>query len=303
MISNRFLIAGFLLSAITLVPVVAEAGRGHRHGDNFNINIRDHDGEIITCDDIEVRYGGEDAARAEETLNVGSLSSLKVRTGSHGGIRVVGGASAYSVTACKAAAMASDLGSVRASVRGNEVTADGPDEGRWMVYFLVRVPRNAVLDLQSSNSPIGVRDVNGTLTARVSNGPLSIKNSTGTIDASATNGPISFSGGSGTVKLSATNGPLSVKLTGNSWNGSLDATTANGPVSLKLPEGYNSGVVVETSRGPVSCKAAACYERNVRRSRSNDNDHDSNRRIELGSGPANVRLSTVNGPVSIKEDN
>jgi len=60
-----------------------------------------------------------------------------------------------------------------------------------------------------------------------------------------------------------------------------------------LPEGYRSGVRVE-ARGysPFSCSAAACA------AARKDWDHQ-NRSVQFGSAPLVVRLSTVNGPVSI----
>jgi len=73
------------------------------------------------------------------------------------------------------------------------------------------------------------------------------------------NGPISIDGGSGNIKVRATNGPLSVDLDGRSFNGTLDATTQNGPLTVRIPRGYNSGVVVESrGHGPVSCHAEGC---------------------------------------------
>ena len=63
-----------------------------------------------------------------------------------------------------------------------------------------------------------------------------------------------------------------------------------------MPSSFRSAVVVESEgRGPVSCRAEAC-----RQARRTWDDED-NRRIEFGSGPAVVHLSTVNGPVSVRE--
>ena len=100
--------------------------------------------------------------------------------------------------------------------------------------------------------------------------------------------------GSGNLYLRAQNGPISVELTGTQWQGgSLDAHGTNGPLSLRLREGYRSGVRVE-SRGysPFSCSAAACAA-------ARKDWDDRNRSVEFGSAPLVVRLSTVNGPVSI----
>ena len=90
-----------------------------------------------------------------------------------------------------------------------------------------------------------------------------------------------------------------MKLDGVSWNGRLDASTQNGPVSLKLPRGFRSGVLVEQSgHGPISCRAEDCKQ--ISMYAEDENDDGRVRRLQFGSGPQVVRLSTVNGPVSVK---
>jgi hypothetical protein len=85
-----------------------------------------------------------------------------------------------------------------------------------------------------------------------------------------------------------------VALTGSSWSGDgLDARAVNGPIHVSIPEGYASATVVESlGHSPWSCRGSACAA--ARR-----NDDDDRRSMELGSGPAVVRVSTQNGPVSI----
>jgi DUF4097 and DUF4098 domain-containing protein YvlB len=260
----------------------------------------DGDEPLTRCDQIRASYDGERVPVTEETLDARGARTLIAHMERNGGVYVTASDDGtYSVKACKASAFA-DASSIRPAISGGTLTVDGPDRSDWVVYFLVRAPRNATLDLSAHNGPIAVRDVNGTITAHTQNGPLSLKNTGGTIDASAVNGPVSFSGDSGDVKLRVQNGPLSVKLSSGFWGtGSLDASTENGPLSLKLPQNYRSGVVVETDgNGPVSCKAAAC--RGVR-AFNDDGDEDRPRRFELGSGGMVVHLSTNNGPLSIKE--
>jgi hypothetical protein len=261
------------------------------HNRDISINTREFGEPITRCDQIEVRYDGDRVPMIEEDVPVGGLRSLRIHSSRNGGVRVTGwDQSSYSVKACK-------TGTARISSRGDEISADIPEDGDAVVYFLVRAPRNGSLDLEAFNGELGVQDFTGTLNARTTNGPISLKDVSGTITAEAHNGPISFKGGSGVVKLDAQNGPISVKLDGYAWlGGSLDAHTHNGPMSLKVPSNYGSGVVVESDgHGPVSCRAEAC--RQARRTW----DDDTPRRIELGSGPTVVRLSTVNGPVSVKE--
>jgi len=285
-----------VLVSLFLLAMAASADR-HHYGCGMCVSTDDNNGEITDCGQLRVTIDDQPAARAEEIVPVGELRSLVVHAPQNGGIHVVGSDSGrYEVKACKAAAADSSLSDIRVRLNGNELTADGPNEDRWVVYFLVRAPRRATLDLSAQNGPIALRNVNGTIGARAVNGPLSVRESSGTFTLETTNGPISLDGGSGTMKLTATNGPITVKLRGDIWDGSLDAHTENGPVSLRMPSSFRSAVVVESEgRGPVGCRAEAC--RQARRTW----DDDDNRRIEFGSGPTIVRLSTVNGPVSVRE--
>jgi DUF4097 and DUF4098 domain-containing protein YvlB len=287
------------LAALSLFAGDHGGRHGYRNGRNVSISTSTDDDEQVTrCDQIRVSYDGDRVPMVEESVPVSGLRSLRVRPPQNGGVRVVGSnQSSYSVKACKATFLGRDARDIRVDLRGDELSASVPDDTDAVVYFLVSAPRNASLNLEAENGEIGVQDFTGTLTAHTTNGPISLKAVNGTIDAEAQNGPIAFSGGSGTVKLESHNGPVTIKLDGNAWQGGgLDAHSQNGPVSLKLPNNYRSGVVVESNgHGPMSCHAEAC------RQASRPWDDDSPRRIELGSGPAMVRVSTNNGPVSVRE--
>jgi hypothetical protein len=264
---------------------------------NISINF-DDEGDLTSCDQLKVSFGDdrEEGFRAEEQVAVAGLKSLKIHAATNGGIYVTGArGSQYSVTACKAAEMQETLSDLRVNLSGNEVTASG-GSGNWVVYFLVTVPRGADLDLRANNGPIALRSVNGRVVAHATNGPISAKQSSGNLDLDTQNGPISLSGGSGNVKLNAQNGPISVRFDGNTWDGSLDANTQNGPLSIRVPRDFRSGLVVQSrGRGPISCRGEAC--RDARRTF----DDDDERKIEMGSGPTVVRMSTVNGPISVKD--
>jgi len=269
------------------------------HSQNVSITTNDND-DVTSCSQIHVTFDHEAAATAEEELPVANLRALKI-TSDKGGVRVAGwDQPRYAVTVCKAAASPSTLAGIRAHLSGNEVSVSAPDsEEPWIVHYIVHTPRGATLDVNTHNGPVSLHHVNGTLSVHAQNGPVALKDSNGTIDAVTVNGPISLAGGSGNVKIAATNGPLSVKLTGARWDGTLDATTQNGPVSLKIPKNFGSGVEMTVSgRGPISCKAEAC--RDIKRS-WHDDDNDYPRKLSFGSGAKNVTLSTVNGPVSVKE--
>jgi Putative adhesin len=265
------------------------------HGRNFTI-----DGD--NCSSRNIRFDDEPAVVEKQVIQAGNLRSLKAAV-DHAPLSVRGGnSSGYTITVCKAAAVASDLAAIRVSVEGGELKTVGPKTGDWTVHYLIEVPRGADLDLEASNGPISVRDVDGRVVAKASNGPIALHNLSGDVDVTTTNGPISIHGGSGDMKVRASNGPLSVDLDGNAWTGgTLDATTKNGPLSLKLPRNYASGVTVESNgRGPISCRAAGCER--ARRNAHEDRWDDEPRTIELGSGATAVRLSTVNGPITIKDE-
>jgi hypothetical protein len=285
-----------LATAFALVIISAGAS-AH---ENFSINGED-------CAARNFRWNDNPAFVARETIDGRGLRSIKANV-THAPVSVIGDSTGgYSIDVCKAAARAEDLNAIRVTLDGDELRATGPDNSRWTVLYRIHVPRNAEVEIDAKNGPVSFRDVDGKVVARSSNGPLSLRNVSGNIDATTTNGPISVHGGSGTMKVQASNGPLSVQLDGNSWlGGTLDASTKNGPLSVKIPRGYNSGVVVESSgRGPLSCRAEGCEQWRAARNDDDDDGWNGNRRarrIELGNGRNDVHLSTVNGPVTIKDE-
>lgn len=275
------------------------------HGSTRSVSVSiDDDRPVDSCDDIRIRFGDGDRPRPmvrEEERLEGTASSLRADLSSQGHIRVSGWDQARtSILVCKAAGGRSDaaaravLDGISATLRGDTLSLAGPSDTEWAVYFLVRVPTRATVDLEAENGSIAVADLAGTVHVRTTNGPVSLRDCTGDVDARAQNGPISLQGNEGHATLRAENGPIQVTLTGSRWRGeALDARTQNGPLSLTIPSGYSSGVEVETAGySPVSCKAEAC------RTAGKTWDDDS-RRITLGGSPTLVRLSTVNGPVAI----
>lgn len=279
-----------LALALTVVVVASAVSAHERHSNN-------HRGSAEECSERSVSFSHARTYVKKEIIDGSRLRSLKASV-TNSPLSVAGGSSSgYQITVCKAAESLADLDAIRVTLSGDALKAEGPDHKRWTVLYHISAPRGAELELTTQNGPLSISDLEGNVLARAENGPLSLDNVDGKVDAATTNGPISVSGGSGTMKVEATNGPLSVSLRGASFVGTLDASTRNGPLSVKVPRGYGSGVVVESAgRGPVSCRAEECD----RGWRSDDDGEP--RRIELGRGPANVHLSTVKGPVTIKDE-
>jgi hypothetical protein len=289
---------GLILALVVTTAAFAHPHKGHQG--NFTAS-----GDNCTASNF--RFDGDDQAYVEkQVINGGSMRSFKASV-DHAPVSVIGGNRAgYVIEACKVARRPEDLSAIRVSIDGGELRATGPEGKRWFVQYRILVPNGANVDIATDNGPLAFRDVDGTVVARASNGPLSLKNLSGTVNATTTNGPISISGGSGNHTVRAQNGPLSVNLEGNSWlGGTLDASTKNGPLSVDIPRGYNSGVTIESNgRGPLQCRAEGCERFYAKRdddgSRHGWNDRP--RRIELGHGTEAVKLSTVNGPITVRDE-
>ncbi len=292
-----------IFASASVVVGLAAAPAAPRHHHSVNIS-GGHRQPANDCSDLRIRFDDEDAVGRSETRTLSKAEApvLKVHPHANGGAQVVGWDNAnYAVTACKAVAAGGDaesrLSQITMSIENGMVSTHGPsgDGEDWTVYLLIRTPKSAAIELDTMNGPISLYDVDGKLTAHAHNGPISIHNFSGDADVSALNGPISVEGSSGNVRIKTENGPIDVDLKGTNWNGSgLSADAQNGPVTLRVPSGFQSGFVVEsTNYAPMSCHASICG--NARKTW--DDEH---RRIEYGSSPV-VHLSTVNGPVSVEE--
>jgi hypothetical protein len=255
------------------------------------------------CAGIHMRLGDRITARGEETITLSrrEAKGLVLEGSRHGGVTVRGAdTDTFAVTACTAAA-GDDEASARAALAkvslrsaGGHVSIEGPEGERWTGFLIVTAPRDADLSVEASNGPVSLTDLAGALTVKASNGPVSLSNLTGSAEVDAANGPVSLKGSSGDIRIHAVNGPLTVVLNGTRWDGKgLEADAKNGPLTLKVPDDFASGVRVETSaHSPFSCRAAACG--GARRQ-----DGDRTRLFEIGTQNAVVKLSNVNGPVSI----
>lgn len=273
--------------------------------DEHSVGISDGDRHPVSdCSDLHIRFDDRDAVMKSEehTLTKAEAPTLHVHPHPNGGVQVQGwDKDDYSVTACKAAADYNGsaeriLSQIQLSVQDGQVSTSGPnDERDWTVYLLIRAPKAAVIDLETANGPLSLYSVNGKLTAHATNGPITLRDFSGDADVQASNGPITITGGSGSLRIHTQNGPISINLEGKTWIGSgLTADAQNGPLTLSVPADYQSSFTVESRNySPMSCRASICE--NARKTWD-----DNNRRIEFGASPALIRLSTVNGPVSVR---
>jgi DUF4097 and DUF4098 domain-containing protein YvlB len=249
-----------------------------------------------------MNFDDKPVARATQYTTLPATAGLlDVQADKNGGIRVEHGSGpGYTITACVAAAAATQAeaqraaDAVRIAVNGGAVrVTNASSSAQVSVHLIVQAPDDMRMKVEASNGPIGIKDVSGEISARAANGPIGVENVGGTLTARADNGPISVKGGRGTFDVAAANGPVSVALTGHRWDGTLAARADNGPVSIDVPDGYQSGIEVSGSAHTrLTCFLSEC--------RSNVMTTSGERQlVRLGPDPVAVRIQTGNGPVTL----
>ena len=259
--------------------------------------------EAADCSRYQASFGTDEVAYAVQHASVPMAGArLDVDPGQNGGVRIQrGSGNGYLITACIAAGGETTADAQRAAetvrlqIDGTRVRVANAAELRHSsVHFIVEAPPGAQIDAKTVNGPIAIHEVDGSITARATNGPIALANVTGAVRAAASNGPISVSGSGGNLDVETQNGPISVNLQGTQWAGELNARAQNGPLTLKVAEDFTSGVEISSSRrSPWNCRIAAC------RAGMSDGT-EGGRSVSLGSGAVVVRLSTVNGPVTLE---
>jgi hypothetical protein len=297
MIRSFFVCLTILLVGSGMMLTGAAQERKHQ---GFSISTGP-DKVISDCSQVRVTMRDAELARTEQTYTLPlSASALQIQAPHRGGIHVQGWKGGeYLIKACLSAAgdnaqeAQAVLAQLSLSVNNGQVTVNGPTGGMWVAYLIIQAPDGAALEMSSTNGPIGVSDFSGSVQARTLNGPITLQNVGGQIRADAQNGPINVTGSGGDFRLNAQNGPIGVELTGSRWEtGELEAHTQNGPLSLSLPPDYQSAVRVQASKhSPVECRAVQCKQ-SVR-------TWDRPSVIEFGGSSPVVRMSTVNGPVTV----
>jgi DUF4097 and DUF4098 domain-containing protein YvlB len=174
----------------------------------------------------------------------------------------------------------SELDDLRVEIKGEgsrvDVTTRYPRSG-WgrshgHVDYRVKVPRDARVEVETTNGAVKVLGAGGSVRATTTNGSVEVAEAGGDVEASTTNGSIragyrqSPSGGS--QRLSTTNGSVTLTLPADA-SGEFSASTVNGGISTDFPLQVSGRFGGRKLRG------------------------------RLGDGPARFELSTVNGAVKI----
>ena len=304
-----------ILGIVAFSSLFALAAVANDRHHSRNISMRGSE-PAATCNDLRIEFDNRAAVvqTEERTVTKAQASVLRATGESNGGVQVVGwDKDTYSVSLCKAVAPGSEnlFSQIKLTGSNGEVGVSGPShDDDWTAFLLIHSPKSAALDLRVNNGPLSIYSVEGKVTAHATNGPISARDCKGELKLEAQNGPVSTSGSTGTLDLRTENGPISTDATGGSvnihtqngpidltlagqtWEGSgLQAHAENGPLTIHVPNGYKSGVVIESDgHSPFSCHD--CSE-------ARKTWEDDKKKVEFGSGPTLVHVSTVNGPISV----
>jgi DUF4097 and DUF4098 domain-containing protein YvlB len=281
---------------------VTAAPRAFSHHRSMPVPLA-NDFPATRCSDLGMQFDTHSAVFQSEDRTIAKSEAplLSVKIDSNGGMYVEGSdQAAYSVTLCKAAEAGPDaeltFSQIHLSLVDGVLRISAPTSPkRWAAHLIIRAPKGSDLDLQVRNGPLTLTHVDGKVKVHAENGPVTVSTCTGELDLSSHNGPVTLEDNGGNQNVRSENGPVSLSLSGSSWSGAgLQASTRNGPVTLEVPSGYKSGVVLESEgHSPFHCSASVCSEGR----KTWDDEH---KRVEFGSGPTVVRVSTVNGPISVR---
>lgn len=164
---------------------------------------------------------------------------------------------------------------------GNDVTVEAKYEkrgpGTWFgswppvsVSFVITVPANYNLNLNTSGGDIQVASLTGNVRARTSGGDLEFARIAGDLDAGTSGGDIKLLEGTARAKLNTSGGDISVDRAGgptevatsggditiNSVAQLISATTSGGDVRAVITEPLKHDTLLSTSGGQVDVKVA-----------------------------------------------
>jgi len=297
----RSKLALLLLAMFALIGLsLAIGAQSSRNGRSISTNVSD-DRAVTNCGDIRLTYDRRPAIteEAEMILPSSQVSNLRLQN-AKGGVYINGwDRNEYSVRTCKAVPdddpnPTATLREITTTNTNGQLAVNGPSGREWVANLIIMVPRLSKMDIETQNGPLQLRDLAGNIHLSATNGPISLRNVGGVVETTTANGPISLVGGSGDHRVTAANGPVHISLSGSRWDGpGLEVSTKNGPLSLSIPDAYGSGIRIQASdHSPVNCKAPACA--GAIKTLSSPSI------IQIGNGDPIVRLSTLNGPLSIQ---
>ena len=240
------------LLLVTVVVFVFASPAAMAMGRPLIVTTQDHSlADTSDCEHFHTQISTSLPARAhateERNVALPAVDGLRVRASEQGGVSIHGWDRPYAhLTVCKFAEGLTEkdaeaaLRGVSVSFQNGELSTRGPAAAStrvWWVHMILKLPRNANVDVTAANGGIAIRNMNGRVVAH------------------ARNGGISLASCAGENRLSTENGGIAVE----NVSGKVDAITDKGTISLKLRSGgdtSNPTVEARTSEsGDIVCKS------------------------------------------------
>lgn len=150
--------------------------------------------------------------------------------------------------------------------------------GNLKVQFKLSVPRTAILD--------EIETVNGSVT---------VSNFTRMTKVSAVNGNVVATDLQGAANLSTVNGAVTAEFSSLESGSKISLSTVNGSVTLRLPSDANATIKADSLNGSIKND----FGLSVRKGRYIGSDMHG----RVGSGDVQIKLGSVNGPLSLLRKN
>jgi len=203
--------------------------------------------------------------------------------------------------------------------------------GHWGNHRLnieVRMPKNANLQVETSNGRVEVASLNGNISLRTSNGEIKAEQLSGVIDLGSSNGALNLSAVKGTLKARTSNGAITAtaldgKCDLSTMNGRLQAagrfeslalSTGNGAIVARAESGsrMSSDWTIHTSNAAVDLTVPSDFKATLDAQTSNASitldlpvtlqGYDSKRQIHgaLNGGGPELSIHTSNGAIHVR---
>src|SRR6185295_10903125 len=155
------------------------------------------------------------------------------------------------------------------------------------VEFIVRIPREADLRIDTVNGDITLENGKGDLRLTTVNGTVSASDSDGTVTLESTNGNVKAHHTRGSLEASTVNGRVEAELI-DLGSGKTSLESVNGGITLRLPASARANLSASTVNGRVNCELDVAGTKKRTRVEGTLN----------GGGP-DIEISTVNSSVDI----
>ncbi len=159
--------------------------------------------------------------------------------------------------------------------------------------YIIHVPRRAELqNIATSNGPIRVDNIEGTVRLKTSNGSIHAAQIRGLLDAHTSNGTLEVADVIGDTTLRTSNGGIRADVR----KGAFEASTSNGTITARLMEADSHPVRLESSNGRIDLTMDAAREVHA------DTSNSSITVRMPSSVGANVRAHTTNSSIDCDFD-